>query len=196
MTTPGFSAMNLLRVARPDWVPSRDVKPSKKVAPPQTHGPRLCVWSIVSLLSNIPSTKFILAICLILSDRGDATEHAKVALVRCPSLPTALPHWCFSPERQPCAMADNRIPTCVGCARKHQLIRDQRTQQSGALIRFGLAASASCGKPPTRYGVFSASVVCLAIAKSLFGWLLILLRAVGVAQLPLACCFQTSPAAC
>jgi len=52
------------------------------------------------------------------------------------------------------------------CTRKAPIDpSDQRTQLSGTLIRFGLAASASCGNPPTRYRVFSASVVCLAIAK-------------------------------
>lgn len=31
------------------------------------------------------------------------------------------------------------------------------------MIRSGLAASASCGNPPTRYRVFAASVVCFAV---------------------------------
>lgn len=95
----------------------------------------------------------------------DATEHAKVVFGRCPSLPTALPHSCFSPGRQP----NDWVRTiaslrALGARGIPQLIRrDQRLHWSGTLIRSGLAASASCGNPPTRYRVFAASVVCFAV---------------------------------
>jgi hypothetical protein len=58
------------------------------------------------------------------------------------------------------------------------------------LLRFGLAASASCGNPPTRYRVFSASVECLAIASRCLEEISSVAGG-RVVQLPLACCFQT-----
>lgn len=82
-----------------------------------------------------------------------ATEHAKVGFGRCPSLPTALPHSCFSPERQPNdwvrTTASLRALGARGIPQLNR--RDQRLHWSGNLIRFGLAASASCGNPPTRW---------------------------------------------
>ncbi|KAJ0148645.1 G-patch domain-containing protein [Fusarium oxysporum f. sp. albedinis] len=86
--------MNLLFLIR-DWVVGRDPKPSQKVAHPQTHGPRPASSHLCHRLLFIHrQTHF--AMCI-----SDATEHAKVVFGRCPSLPTALPHSCFSPEKQP-----------------------------------------------------------------------------------------------